>query len=104
MLALFEQAQTFNEAIARLTPEMYQKLKTAVEIGKWPHGEPLDQTQKSLCLQAVIAYEQQPMSAQERTGFVPPKNQACGDKQAQPSNGHTNSPPNGNDEQILTLK
>ena len=27
-----------NELVASMTPEVYQRLATAVEIGKWPDG------------------------------------------------------------------
>ena len=50
---------SFNQAIENITPEIYQNLKLAIEIGKWPDGRKLTQEQKELCLQAVIAWELQ---------------------------------------------
>ena len=29
---------SFNQAIENITPEIYQNLKLAIEIGKWPDG------------------------------------------------------------------
>ena len=43
---------SFLEAIENITPEIYQNLKLAVEIGKWPDGRKLTQEQKELTLQA----------------------------------------------------
>ena len=92
MIEIFKNAKSFNELIEQLTPEIYQQLKTAVEIGKWPTGQKLSQDQRALCMQAVIAYDKKHMPEQERTGFVPPKTTACGDG---------NKP---DDEQVITLK
>ena len=47
---------SFLEAIENITPEIYQSLKLAVEIGKWPDGRKLSQEQKELTLQALIAW------------------------------------------------
>ena len=90
---IFKDIGSFSELIEKLTPDIYQQLKTAVEIGKWPTGQALSKEQRSLCLQAVIAYEQKNVAETERTGFVPPKNTACG--------SHDNKP---DDEQVITIK
>ena len=34
-----------------ITPEVYERLKQAVEIGKWPDGRALTDGQKALSLQ-----------------------------------------------------
>jgi len=80
MIDTLKQAQSFDELITLLTPEVYQQLKTAVEIGKWHTGQPLSKEQRALCLQAVIAYEKNYVNEQDRSGYVPPKNTPCGDK------------------------
>lgn len=90
MLNIFEGVNSFDELIDRLTPDIYQQLKTAVEIGKWPTGQLITQEQRALCMQAVIAYEQKNIAAEDRSGYVPPKKTPCGD--------------DNNDEQILNLK
>ncbi len=61
---------TFSEMIENITPEIYQSLKLAVEIGKWPDGRKLTQEQKELSLQAVIAWELQNLPEEERTGYI----------------------------------
>ena len=40
-----------------MTPEIRENLSTAVEIGRWPDGNPLTKEQKAICLQAVIAWD-----------------------------------------------
>ena len=68
-----------HELISNMTPDVYQALKQAVEIGKWPNGEALTQDQKALCLQAVIAYGEQHLPDEERVGYIPPKEHThCG--------------------------
>lgn len=69
---------TFLDAIANITPEIYQNLKLAVEIGKWPDGRKLTQEQKELTLQALIAWEIQNLPEEERIGYMGP--QECSSK------------------------
>ncbi|MGE6790787.1 hypothetical protein SAMN05216206_2823 [Pseudomonas guineae] len=71
---------SFIEAIENITPEIYQSLKLAVEIGKWPDGRKLTQEQKELTLQALIAWESQNLPEEERIGYMGP--QACSSKSA----------------------
>ncbi|WP_432474018.1 YeaC family protein [Amphritea sp. HPY] len=61
---------TFEKMIAAMTPDVYQSLKQAVELGKWPNGERLSQDQKETCLRAVIAYDSAKLPEEERTGFI----------------------------------
>jgi uncharacterized protein YeaC (DUF1315 family) len=46
-----------TDLLNTMSPEIYQKLKQAVETGKWLDGKPLDENQKALCLQAVMLYQ-----------------------------------------------
>jgi uncharacterized protein len=63
-----------------LTPEIYQHLKVAVELGKWPNGEKLSSDQRQLCMQAMIAYEHKHLPPEEHTGYIPPEPHTfCGD-------------------------
>ena len=75
-----------DELLAQVTPDVYEQLKRAVEIGKWPNGLVLSKEQRGHCLQAVIAYEQKHIPEQERTAYVPPKPTPCGspDDETQP--------------------
>ena len=40
-----------------MTPEDYQRLATAVELGKWPDGVALTDEQKENCLQLVMLWQ-----------------------------------------------
>lgn len=62
-----------NQLINKLTPEIYRSLKRAIELGKWPDGRALSPEQRSLCLQAVIAYEHEHLPPEERTGYIAPR-------------------------------
>ncbi len=63
----------FQQLIESITPEIYNKLKSAVEMGKWPDGTQLTPMQKENTLQAIIAYDALHKPEEERVGYVPPK-------------------------------
>lgn len=68
-----------EQVLQAVTPDVYEKLKLAVEIGKWPDGRKLSAEQRATCLQAVIAYDSQHKPESERIGFIAPKkHQHCG--------------------------
>ncbi|WP_339499347.1 YeaC family protein [Pseudomonas silesiensis] len=69
---------SFNEMISNITPEIYQNLKLAVEIGKWSDGNKLTAEQRELSLQAMIAWEIQNLPEDQRTGYMGV--QECGSK------------------------
>ena len=46
-----------EQLLASMTPDIYEKLKTAVELGKWENGLALTETQKDNSLQAVMLYQ-----------------------------------------------
>ncbi len=46
-----------NELVASMTPEVYQRLATAVETGKWPDGVALTPEQKENSLQLVMLWQ-----------------------------------------------
>lgn len=62
-----------EQVLQAVTPDVYEKLKLAVEIGKWPDGRKLSTEQRATCLQAVIAYDSQHKPESERIGFIAPK-------------------------------
>jgi uncharacterized protein YeaC (DUF1315 family) len=63
--------------IDNITPDIYENLKRAVELGKWPDKTRLTKQQRELCMQAVIAYDLKFKDESARTGYVPPKKTAC---------------------------
>ncbi|MFJ7882983.1 YeaC family protein [Pseudomonas sp. NPDC096917] len=75
---------SFNEMIKNITPDIYQSLKLAVEIGKWADGNKLTAEQRELSLQAMIAWEMQNLPEEERTGYMGP--QECSSKSAPVAN------------------
>ncbi|KEA62392.1 hypothetical protein ADIMK_3532 [Marinobacterium lacunae] len=61
----------FEKMIEAMTPDVYNALKRAVELGKWPNGERLSQEQRETSLRAVIAYEHmREMPDEQRVGFI----------------------------------
>ncbi|MEI2604126.1 DUF1315 family protein [Erwinia aphidicola] len=46
-----------DEMIASMTPEVYQRLATAVETGKWADGVALTAEQKENSLQLVLLWQ-----------------------------------------------
>lgn len=46
-----------EQLIESMTPEVYQRLVTAVELGKWPDGVALTPEQKENSLQLVMLWQ-----------------------------------------------
>ncbi|MBR9829991.1 MAG: DUF1315 family protein [Oceanospirillales bacterium] len=62
---------TFEKMIEAMTPEVYQSLRRAVELGKWPNGQRLVQEQRETSLRAVIAYEyKHGVAEDQRVGYI----------------------------------
>ena len=75
--------------IETMTPEVYQRLKTAVELGKWPDGRRLTPPQREQSLQAIIAWGEKHLPAEDRVGFIDKGRkdaEACDDPVPQPIN------------------
>ncbi len=65
----------FDELAMNMTPDIYSRLREAVELGRWPTNAALTKEQKNLCLEAIIKYEvSNDVPVEQRTGYVP---QAC---------------------------
>ena len=63
----------YQQLLDSITPEVYENLKRAVELGKWPDGKRLTEEQRQTSMQAVIAYELKHLSEDQRSGYIPPK-------------------------------
>ncbi|TWH64908.1 hypothetical protein LX59_01849 [Azomonas agilis] len=61
---------SFLTAIEQITPEIYESLKQAVELGKWENGNKLTPEQRDLCMQAMIAWENKNLPEEQRTGYM----------------------------------
>ncbi len=73
----------FEDVAQQISPDIYQRFKEALELGKWPDGRVLTKEQKEICLQAVIVYEAaQGVPETQRTGYVDSskKTSPCGPK------------------------
>jgi len=46
-----------DQLVSQLNPQLYARIKQAVETGKWLDGNPLTQEQRDTCLQAVMIYQ-----------------------------------------------
>ena len=77
----------FEDAAQQISPDIYQRFKEALELGKWPDGRVLTKEQKEICLQAIIVYETaQGIPENKRTGYVDStkKTSPCGPKNDDP--------------------
>ncbi|WP_166264508.1 YeaC family protein [Marinobacter caseinilyticus] len=62
---------TYDELIERLDPAVYQSLKLAIELGKWPDGRKVSDEQRSTCMEAVLYYEtKHNIPESERVGYI----------------------------------
>jgi uncharacterized protein YeaC (DUF1315 family) len=52
-----ERKMDIEQIIDSMTPEVYQRLATAVELGKWPDGVALTPEQKENSLQLVMLWQ-----------------------------------------------
>lgn len=53
------------QVVDNLTPEMYQRFKSAAETGKWPEGVAVDAEQREVALQIVMAYQSRILKSDE---------------------------------------
>jgi uncharacterized protein YeaC (DUF1315 family) len=60
---------SYEELIEKMTPQMHQSIKFAIEIGKWPDGKKMTAEQLDICLKAVIHYDQK-LPEEQRTGYI----------------------------------
>ena len=60
----------YQQMIDSMTPEIYQSLRRALELGKWPDGRQLTPEQKQNAMQAVIAWGERHLPEAERVGFI----------------------------------
>lgn len=67
-----------EELIAGITPEVYERLKQAVALGRWENGDRLTPVQVEHSLQLLIAYEARHVPLEERLGYLDPSRKpAC---------------------------
>ena len=66
-----------NKLVSSITPDIYESLKKAVELGKWDNGNKLSAEQLENSLQIIIAYDELHKPENERVGYVAPKPDGC---------------------------
>jgi uncharacterized protein YeaC (DUF1315 family) len=69
----------FEKLIENITPDIHLSLKRAIEIGKWPDGKIVTQEQRSLCMEAVIAYDNKFLTQDQRVGYIDRGSKADGE-------------------------
>ncbi|WP_404407807.1 DUF1315 family protein [Pseudidiomarina marina] len=47
----------FDDLVSSITPDTFERLLQAVELGKWPDGVKLSDQQREHCIQLVMAYQ-----------------------------------------------
>jgi len=77
----------YGELLNSLDNETVNRLRRALETGRWPDGGALTQEQKESCMQAVIAYDHRHRNEEERVGYIhrPPGHGPKGAAQREPT-------------------
>ncbi len=60
----------FKKMIENIDQDTYASLKQALELGKWADGTRLSREQKELTMMAIIAWEQQNLPEEQRSGYL----------------------------------
>ena len=60
-----------TDFLGKMTPVIYESLKQAVELGRWPNGVKLSDQEREASLQALIAWEYIHLEEEQRSGFMP---------------------------------
>lgn len=85
-----------------ITPEVYEALRRAVELGKWPNGERLSDAQRETCLQAVIYFDGRHKPEHERVGYIQrDEHEHCGSEGDQQ---HDHAGNRWSEEQLLVFR
>jgi len=74
---MIEPPATLAELLAMMTPEIHAQMRDAIALGRWENGDKLTDEQRSLCLQAVIAYDEKFLPPEQRVGYVKSKEKEC---------------------------
>lgn|GEM_PF-789682 len=60
----------YSQTVSSLSPEMINKLKTAIELGRWENGDKLTSEQVESAMQAVMLWEAKHRGNREGEPFV----------------------------------
>ncbi len=56
--------------IEQMDEAAVQRMREAVETGRWPDGHRLPDEQRALCMRAVLAWEARFLPEEQRTGYI----------------------------------
>lgn len=59
-----------QDILNTLTPEIVDKFRRAIEIGRWDNGDKISVEQRQTCMQAVMIWEYEYLPINERTGYI----------------------------------
>ena len=79
----------YQQLIDTMSPEVYRNLRSALELGRWPDGRELSGEQREHTMQAVIAWGEKHLPAEERIGYIDRGRKAgesCDDPEETPLN------------------
>ncbi len=62
--------EEYDKLVDSLTPAIYERLRLAVETGKWPDGREVTPAQREHCLSAIIAWGERNLPPEQRVGFI----------------------------------
>jgi uncharacterized protein len=63
----------YQQTIETLSPQIYQRLLRAVELGRWPDNSIVTPEQREHAMQAIIAWGERHLPEQDRVGYVEKK-------------------------------
>lgn len=61
---------SFAETAAQLPRDVIDRMREAVELGRWPDGQALTPEQKQTSLEAVLTWEAAHLPPEQRTGHI----------------------------------
>ncbi|NND69687.1 MAG: DUF1315 family protein [Halioglobus sp.] len=60
----------YQQMIEAMSREVYDSLRRALELGKWPDGRRLSAEQRQETMQAVIAWGEMHLPPEQRVGYI----------------------------------
>jgi uncharacterized protein YeaC (DUF1315 family) len=79
----------YQTLIDSMTPELYRRMVSALELGRWPDGRALTPEQREHTMGAVIAWGEAHLPPEQRVGYIDrgrKDGERCDDPAEQPLN------------------
>lgn len=61
----------YEDALKAMTPEIYERMQTAVETGRWPDGQKLTATQLENAMELVMVYQAKRLQQDDHFTIAP---------------------------------